>query len=147
MVCFIGDNFAASTYRQHFKKQEGDFYIKNHFKFTAFCNSRFHGSQTNMLARLQNTMASAINGSKNGMLPQYFVIVLDDDLVSYLNYKKEGAATMLGTWVEWLAREFSDLVKKRLDQLPIKCKKTEPFLYWVTAPTQLFLKGEEPGKN
>ena len=129
-MCFIGDNFAAATYRQHFKKQtlEG-YYIKENFEYTGFCNSRFHGSQTNMIARIQNTMAAAINASKNGMLPSYFVIVLDDDLITFLNYKEEGVTTMLGTWIQWIAKEFTLLIKQRLDQLPGKCRRRETFLY------------------
>ena len=86
-------------------------------------------------------MAAAINGSKNGVFPNYFIVILDNDLVSFLEYTRDGVATMLGTWVEWLAKEFDSLIKDHLNQLPSKCKKANPFLYWVTAPIHsYFLK-------
>ena len=83
-------------------------------------------------------MASAINGSNIGMLPKYFVVVLDDDLITHLDYKEDGVATMLGTWVEWISIEFQKLVDDRLKMLPQKCKKTVPFFYWVIAPTHSY---------
>ena len=118
------------------------YFIKSNYEYTAFCNSRFHGNQANMLACLQNTMVSAIAGSRNGMLPMYFVIVLDDDLIMYLNYQKEGFSTMLGTRVEWLAKQFTESVQKRITQLPQKCKKIQPFFYWVNTPTHSFFSKE-----
>ena len=147
-VCFIGDNFMARTYRTHFKKQNPTgadaFFIKENYEFAGFCNSHFHGSQTNILARLQNTMVAAINSSKNGMLPKYFIIVLDEDLVSFLdcNTQIEGITTILGTWIQWLAKEFTSSVNQRMVKLPIKCKKFEPFFYWVAAPIHSFFTQE-----
>ena len=60
---------------------------------------------------------------------------MDQDLISFLNYNEEGAATLLGTWVEWIADQFDSLVKQRLQQVPDKAKKVIPFFYWATAPT------------
>ena len=151
----VGDNFVAKSYRKHFKNmvlakkedtsdaatsQSGDdeYFIKQTFEVQAFCNSRYSSSQQNLLARLQNSMALGINSTnvldKGCRLPKYVIVVLDDDLISFLQFNKEGAATLLGSWVLWLADEFSTLVKERKDQLPSKCK-ADPFFYWITAPT------------
>ena len=145
---FIGDNFVAKTYRKHYKhmklveKDEKDenkgstgYYIKDNFEYKAFCNSKFSSNQQNMLARLQNSMAQGVNSTtKTGRLLKYIIILLDDDLISYLNFSQDGVATLLGTWAQWLADQFDELINSRRKQLPSKCK-VEPFFYWVTAPT------------
>ena len=101
----------------------------------AFCNSKYASSNQNMLSRIQNTFAVALNQTKKGgILPRYVIVVLDDDLIMYLDFKKDGAATLLGTWVQWIAKEFNRLLDIRRKQLPSKCVKTNTFFYWVTAP-------------
>ena len=53
----------------------------------------------NMLARLQNSFAAGLNQTKKeALLPRYIIIVLDDDLITFLDYSKEGTTTLLGTW-------------------------------------------------
>ena len=96
-----------------------------------------------MLSRLQNTFASGLNKAKNGLLPKYVVVVLDDDLVTYLDFQHDGAATLLGTWVQWLVQQFNELIEARAKQLPNRCGHVNmlPYFYWVSAPTHsLFSK-------
>ena len=109
-------------------------YIKENFEFSAFCNSRFASANVNMIARIQNAFASALSSEKKGKLPNYVVVVLDDDLISFFDFQEEGVATLLGTWVEWLAKQFDILLQERFQQLPKKCHK-EVFFYWVNTPT------------
>ena len=71
-------------------------------------------------------------------MARYIIVVLDDDLISYLDFAEDGMATLLGTWIEWLASAFRDLIQQRLKQLPDKSKKFTPFLYWVAAPTHTY---------
>ena len=132
----VGDNFTAKSYRAHFKLVTGrTFYIKENFEFSAFCNSRFNSANLNMLSRLQNTLAMAMNRTKTGLLPKYILVILDDDLITYLDFKQEGVATLLGSWIEWLVREFNKVIKARKEQVPMKCKKADTCFYWVAAPT------------
>ena len=141
LLWILSDNFVATTFRPHFKKYvppagEDSCFIKSNFEMVAFCGSRYSSSQTNILARLQNALAAGINAAKKtGWLPKYIIVVLDKDLVSYLDFVDEGAATILGTWIEWIADQFADLVQQRLNQVPLKAKKVVPFFYWVAAPT------------
>ena len=87
-----------------------------------------------MLTRIQNAFASALSSEKKGRLPTYVVVVLDDDFISFLGFEQERVTTLLGTWVEWIAKELNETLQQRLDQLPGKCKK-DVFFYWVNAPT------------
>ena len=135
VLWILGDNFTAKSYRSHFKSRNANHYIKKNYEVTAFCNSKFASSNTNMLSRLQNTLATGLNKTKNGILPKYILVILDDDLITYLDYKREGVATLLGKWIEWLVKEFNSLIGDRKKQLPQHCRKIEPFFYWVSAPT------------
>ena len=115
--------------------QEYQHYIKNNYDFMAFCNSKYASLNQNMLSRIQNTFAVALNQTKKGdILPRYVIVVLDDDLIMYLDFKKDGAATLLRTWVQWIVKGFNRLLDIRRKQLPSKCVKTNTFFYWVTAP-------------
>ena len=107
---FLGDNFIAKSYRKHFKNAEGSFFIKQRYEFRAFCSSHFSCPTKNMINRLQNTMAATLNKYKAEPLPKYLIIVLDDDLITYLDCKSDGAALLLGRWVEWLSNEFDAML-------------------------------------
>ena len=139
----LGDNFVAKSFWAHYKKyvlsqKDGEQYIKEFYEYSPVCNSRFASSQVNMLARLQNALATGLNGCK-GTLPKYILVILDDDLINFLDCKEdEGIATLLGSWVEWLADQFDLLIQKRLEQLPVKTRKVVPFFYWVATPTHSF---------
>ena len=109
----LGDNFTARTYRSHFKLNTGTtHYMKDMYEVTPYCNSRYNSANQNMLARIQNTLIAAI--SKNNHMPDYIVVVLDDDLITFLDYKSTaGLAEMLGKWVEWIILEISQVVTMR----------------------------------
>ena len=117
----------ARTFRQHFKRYQPEdrnkkLFIKENFDVFPYCNSRFTSTQQNILARLQNCLTGTINGVKSGLLPKYIVVVLDDNVISYLDYKGEGTSTLLGTYVEWLTKEFDSLIQKCLEQVPLKSR-------------------------
>ena len=119
------------------------YFIKEKFEYTAHCNSRWSSANENMLIRIRNSVVAGLNQQKTGgFLPKYVVIVLDDDLITFLDYKKDGVATLLGSWVEWLVKEIKVAFTKRIDQLPKKSKKSLPFFYWVTAPTHSYFSKE-----
>ena len=133
VVWIIGDNFVASSYRNHFKKVSGEhLYTKKYFQVEAYCSSRFSDSNGNMISWLQISMAQAIN--KSTYLPDYIIIVLEDDIIEYLEYRNYGVSAMYGTWLEWLAKEFNELLHKKQALLPIGAKNDdETQIYWTTA--------------
>ena len=106
-----GDNFMAKSYREHFKKAGDDFFMKRNFEIFPQCNSRYSSNNTNLLSRLQITLANAINDRIK--LPKYIVIVLDNDLIEFLNYCGFGVASIYGEWIEHLVERFNDLFKQR----------------------------------
>ena len=128
-VWFIGDNFLAGSYRTHYKKcEKGDYFIKNNFDFKAFCGSKYNDSNSNCLSRLQITFVQAIN--KHSLLPKFVIVLLDDDLIQYLNFSNQGKACMYGEWLQWLVEAYDVAIKAKLAFLPSKSKHpNQPMLY------------------
>ena len=110
----------------------------------AHCNSRWSSVNENMISRIRNSFVAGLNQKcAAGLLPKYVLVVLDDDLITFLDFKEEGVATLLGTWIEWLCTELLSLVDKRKSQLPAKSvKENQPFFYWVAAPTHNYISRE-----
>ena len=96
-----------------------------------------------MLSHLQHSLASALNSKINKKigLPQYIVVVLDDNLITFLDFKGSGISMLLGSWIEWLADSFSALIEERKKMLPPKCNRST-FFYWVSAPIHSFFSRE-----
>ena len=71
------------------------------------------------------------------------MIILDDDLISFLGCKtSEGTATLFGTWISWLVKQFKDMINERVQQIPMKSRKVMPFVYWLTAPIHSYFSKE-----
>ena len=138
-VWFVGDNFAARTYRQHFLLRKDHVhnkvpYVKSHFDLQMFCNNRYNSAQENMLIRIQNTVASALNG--NVRFPKFLLIILDDDLITFLNYKGTAVAEFLSKWADWLMKAITSLIEIRHKQLPVKSVRAyESCIYLCAVPT------------
>ena len=130
---FLGDNFMATSYRVSFKKSKQPMFIKANFDVIASCSSRFSNNNTNMLSRISSSLAKTIN--EQIKMPKYVVVVLDKDLIEYLNFDDCGAAGMYGEWLEWLVQKITNLCQQMIDLLPQKAiKEGYPQIYWVAPP-------------
>ena len=130
-VWILGDNFLAETYRKFFKKNNSsEFYLKQQFEVVPFCSSKYSERNSNTLSRIVNSFMQALNSKFH--LPQYIVVLLDDDLIEQLQYRKIGAASLLGPWIEYLADLINSSLQTRREQLLPKARlpdKTQ--VYWV----------------
>ena len=85
-----------------------------------------------MISRLQISLARAIN--KSTYLPEYIIIVLEDDIMEFLEYRNYGVSAMYGTWLDWLVKEFSDLISAKQKSLPTGARnENDTQMYWATA--------------
>ena len=89
-------------FRVHFKKATGEFFLKKNFEVEAFCSSRFNDSNQNVISRIQIALAKALN--QHFVIPEFIIVVLDDELIQYLKFKDAGASLMYGSWLEWLCK-------------------------------------------
>ena len=62
--------------------------MKKNFEVTAFCSSRFTDKDPNIARRLLSSVTTALN--KFWKLPKYICIVLENDIIDYLEYKNFG---------------------------------------------------------
>ena len=91
------------------------------FEVFPFCNSRFECNNTNMISHLVNTFTQAVN--KKGKLPKYIVIMLESDIIDFLQYKNFGISGIYREWLEYLAKNFTEVKTARKEQLPTKAVK------------------------
>ena len=125
----------ASTYRDSYKNinTTTDYHTKENFEIAAFCQSKYENAETNMLSRLRNSLITGIN--EKTKLPRFIVVVLDNDLIEYIEYAGQGASTLLGNCVEWICEQFVEVIGIAKDALPQKAKKAGyPQIYWVAPP-------------
>ena len=108
--------------------------MKEQFDVLPFCSSKFSDSNSNILSRLQITLADAFNSKAR--FPEYIVMILDDDVLQFLRYEGKGAGQLYGSWKEWLALQVHTMITDRKEQLPAKAIPVDaPFVYWVEIPT------------
>ena len=68
------------------------------------------------------------------MLPKYLVIVLDNDLIKYLNFYDFGVSEALGKLISYLMTEIDRMISSQRDYLPKKCKRYNmPAIIWIEA--------------
>ena len=137
-VWVFKDNSTAISYRKHFLLRDDNRsgFMKSYILHRIFCNSKYSSTTKNMILHIHNTVAVAIND--NTYLPKYMIFVVDDDLITYLDFKGVGVAQLLGTWIEWLMKHVHNLVSAKKGYLPDYAKKAnEPSIYWCVSPTHL----------
>ena len=89
-------------------------------------------------------LATAIN--EKGKLPKFIVCILDVDLIEYINFESYGISILLGEGIEWLVKEFKDMIETCKSQLPSKAVKPDyPQVYWMAAP--LHMNFDETSSN
>ena len=111
--------------------------MKSHFDIGTFGSSRFNDKNTNMLGRLINAFIKAVNAKKR--LPKVIIVLLHGDFIDelgLLDNKISIAASLLGTWTEWFAKEVSEVITNQLQALPMRAvRQGEPIVYWPAIPT------------
>ena len=144
-IWLVGDNWLAELFRPIFKKskQEEEFYMKEHYDITSFCSSKYNDKNQNMISRLQITVAAAINKEK--YLPKFMLILLDDELINYLDFTKCGQSPMMGDWIQWLASQIDEMVKTKKSYLPVRAEQdNKPAIYWNALPLHQAWWDNEP---
>ena len=99
----------------------------------AFCSSKQSDSDTNIVRRLKSSLATALN--TNWKLPKYIVVILEADIIEYMDYTNFGISSIYGDILEAIIKEFMELITTRIEQLPTRARRPfYPFLYWAALP-------------
>ena len=132
----VGDTFMATTVRENVEKvADESWFLHKNFEVRYFYNSRCNSTNTNLISRLQGTLTAAINKRVN--LPKLIIIVLNRDVIEAVDAGSATyAATVMGVWLEWLAKQFVEVVETRRSQLLHKAQRMdEPIFYWSAIPS------------
>ena len=105
-------------------------YIEENFEVLPFYSGKYSDKNSNALSRLINSFIEAMN--TKFYLPDYIIVLLDDDLIEYLQYKKFGIASLYGPWIEYLAQFLDQTIQERWEKLAPKARVSEKTqIYWV----------------
>ena len=97
------------------------------------------------MSRIQISLADGINKSK--ILPEHVLIMLDGDLIEYLDFCGIGFSVMMGTSLEWLCNEINGMILDRKKQLKPNAKCDEsPCIYWVELPRHKNFEAENSAR-
>ena len=125
-----------NTYHKYFKDahRSRELFLKDKYDVLPYMTNGENSNIRNMLSRIRNQFAKAVN--KNLRLPKAIIFVLDDDLIRWTDYEKaEGARDYFGKIVSWLVNEVRKMVMTRKDQFPTKAiTPNQPVCYWTEAP-------------
>ena len=135
-VWFFGDEFIFRSYKEYFQKRRASKYggyIKEHYDTKGFVNSKYASADVNMVSRMRNLMTQAIKDQV--LLPKFIVIVMDNDLIKYLDLDGYGVDKSYGRMVNNIMTEHERVIQTQREFLPTKSKKDHyPMIIWIEAP-------------
>ena len=131
----------VKSYAEHFQNafqlQDSDYnnmgFLKSHYDVSGFCTSNGRNSmaQSNVLGRIQNCLAKAINNQVT--FPKAILLVLDCDLIKSANHYTDGFSSLVKDLLFWLATEIHRTIIAHKEKLPTKARRFKyPHVFWVT---------------
>ena len=95
-------------------------YLEMHYEVIPHCSSKYNDRNTNCLSRIVTSLILALNTKY--YLPSCVIVLLDDNLIEYLGYKRFPVASLLGPWVEYLAQTVIESLESRRQELIPKAR-------------------------
>ena len=95
------------------------------------CEEETNDGSFNLLARLVNTITTALK--ERSEIPKYLIILLEDDIINYVNYDSFGVTEMFGKIADYLNREIKRTINEfKGKYLPPRARKfTWPQVIWI----------------
>ena len=110
--------------------------MKDQFQFGTYCKDKYTSSDVNILSRVMNSIVKAIN---NRRLPQAIIIFWENDFIDaleVLDTKVTIAASLYGSWLEWMCERLDQLLADVNGKLPEKSRRQDgTAIYWVASPS------------
>ena len=123
-VWFVGDQFVFDSYEKYYKQRASDqkLYVQEHYEISAFNNDGFNCLDRNIVSRLRNKLAMAINDQV--ILPKFIIVVPDDDIISFIQHQKFGFSEAMGRLVDFIMVAWDRFILTQKENLPTKAKKS-----------------------
>ena len=149
----IGDEFCNNTVHQHFrnsKHEDGtyDSHTFNMFEVSEFTSARSTSNTRNILSRIRNNVATALN--EHSGLPKLILFVLDDDIITSIpSNSNDNSLTkeyeyVLNSLITMLER----VIDTYKDWLPSKAKRENiPHLLWIAPPSHRYFSDSNNEKR
>ena len=127
----------SASFEQYYKmkslKEFGAGYMTDCYDLIGRSSNQYTSNDPNFISRLRNLLVNLMH--KEVLLPRLIAIVLDDDLVKYLNHDGCGASKAIGRILNELMIDFRKLVTRQKEFLDKKSKKAlYPQFVWIEAP-------------
>ena len=89
-----------------------------------------------------STTALVLNLMMTGIkFYKYLVIILDNDLIEFLDYDEYGMSKIFGEWIKHIADAIDEIIADKKKKLPEKaCLEGYPLTYWTTLPHHRYFK-------
>ena len=148
-IWFIGDEFTSRSFESYFKDRPGssnpadsDCYCASNFDVSSFYANKFTSNNPNMVSRVINQMHKAITDEK--LFPKWVVIVLDDDLIRYINEEGKNLTESMEKLINYIMIEHNKYVAAQKDYLLKKSKRPGiPGIIWIEAPNHMSFPNNE----
>ena len=136
-ISIIGDSFMAASFEPYYKakalKEFGAGYMTDCYDLIGRSSNQYTSNDPNFISRLRNLLVNLMQ--KEILLPKLIAVVLDDDLVKYLNHDGCGESKAIGRILNELMTDFRKLVTKQKEFLDKKSKRPlYPQFVWLEAP-------------
>ena len=134
-IWFVGDEFVHNSYAEYyFQRSQTEFqgYVKDKYEMSGFMatNSPLDRS---LVSRIRNNLLTAIR--EQPVLPRIVVVVLDDNIVNFIEQKNDTSSYTIGKVIHSIMTEHNRLICSQKDYLPNKAKRLNlPQVLWIEAP-------------
>ena len=135
-IWFIGNSFMVRSFRQYFQDKDHTLYggyVKDHFTTSGYMSDKYMSHNQNLIGRIQNCLAKAIQ--EEVILPKMIVFVLDEDVLQYLNHPGPGITKAMEHLIGAIMTDCDRLIASQKEYLPKRAKKAEyPQMIWILSP-------------
>ena len=110
-------------------------YTTDNFKVAGFNNNKFGTNNPNAVSRIRNLMVRALK--EQVFLPKMIIIVVDDDIIRYLNFYNFGMSEAFGKLINHIMVEHNRILEAYLEYLPKRAIPPGgelPQIFWIAPP-------------
>ena len=123
----LGDDFGFKSFDPCYYQKTGvEKYMMTMYEVRGFNNDKKASYGTNLISRMRNCLVGSIRDQK--ALPKFIIVVLDDDLINYIQLKignrllclDRATAMAFDRVLQWLMNQFRRLIATQKEYLPPK---------------------------
>ena len=141
MVWIVGDEFVHTSFNQYVRhsgnsSEEQKFHMKELYEIKDAASDKYTSLNTNMVCRVRNHLIQMIK--EYVLLPKAIVLILDDDLIRFVEYEGNDVIVTYKKILSWLMKEVHRLILSYKDLMPNKARRYKyPAVLWIAPPMNI----------